>query len=224
MFKKLYQSPVGKKIATGVTGLGLTLFVLSHMTGNLKYLIGPEAFNEYAHFLISLGPLLWIIEIGLLLFVVFHIMLGINIWRGKRKARSTSYAVAASAGAPSKNTVSSRSMIYTGIIVGVFLVIHIITFKYGTYYETTVNGVVMRDLARLMHEKFLNPMYAFGYPAVVLLLALHLRHGIWSAFQSLGATRPSLTPIIYMAGGLIGLVIGIGFLIVPLAIYFGIIF
>ena len=80
----------------------------------------------------------------------------------------------------------------------------------------------MRDLARLMLEKFQNPLYAFGYPAVVLLLALHLRHGIWSAFQSLGATRPSFTPFLYLLGALIGLGIGIGFLIVPLAIYFGV--
>ena len=223
MFKKLYQSPVGKKIATGITGLGLSGFVLMHMAGNLQYLVGPDKYNEYSHFLISLGPILWLVELGLLVFVIFHMTLGINIWLGKRKARRVHYAVTASAGSPSKKTVSSRSMIYTGIIIGVFLVILLLFFKYGTYYETMVNGVVMRDLARLMHEKFQNPMYAFGYPAVVLLLALHLRHGIWSAFQSLGATRPSISPFIYVIGGLTGLGIAIGFLIVPLAIYFGIV-
>jgi len=223
MLKKLFQSPVGKKVATGVTGLALTGFVLTHMLGNLQYLTSTDAYNEYSHFLISLGPILWAVEIALVTFFVFHIALGINIALGKRRARPEAYEVKGSAGSPSRKSLSSQSMIATGIVLAVFLVVHILSFKYGTYYETTVNGVVMRDLARLMHEKFQNPFYAFGYPAVVLLLSLHLRHGIWSAFQSLGATRPSLTPIIYTIGGLLGLAIGVGFLIVPLAIYFGIV-
>lgn len=223
MLRKLYQSPVGKKIGTALTGLGLTLFVLTHMTGNLQYFVSSDAYNEYSHFLISLGPLLWTIELGLLAFFVFHITLGFNIWIGKRKARDVRYSATANAGPPSRKSASSRSMIFTGLIIAVFLVIHLISFKYGTYYETTVNGVVMRDLARLMHEKFQSPLYAFGYPAVVLLLALHLRHGIWSAFQSLGATRPAITPIIYLIGGIIGVAIGIGFLLVPLAIYLGLV-
>lgn len=223
MLKKLYQSPVGKKVVTGATGLALTAFVLMHMIGNLQYLVDTDAYNEYSHFLISLGPVLWAVEIALVAFFVFHITLGINIWLGKRRARPDGYATKGSAGSPSRKSASSQSMILTGVILGVFLVIHILSFKYGTYYETTVNGVVMRDLARLMHEKFQSPLYAFGYPAVVLLLSVHLRHGIWSAFQSLGATKPSMTPVIYSIGGLLGLAIGIGFLIVPIAIYFGLI-
>jgi succinate dehydrogenase cytochrome b subunit len=223
MLKKLFQSPVGKKAVTGVTGLALTGFVFMHMIGNLQYLSSTDAYNEYSHFLIGLGPVLWTIEVILVAFFVFHIALGINIWMGKRKARPVNYEVTGTAGSPSRKTASSKSMIITGIVLGVFLVIHILSFKYGTYYETTVNDVLMRDLARLMDEKFHNPVYAFGYPAVVLLLSVHLRHGIWSAFQSLGATRPSLTPIIYVIGGLLGLAIGIGFLVVPLAIYFGMI-
>jgi succinate dehydrogenase / fumarate reductase cytochrome b subunit len=112
-------------------------------------------------------------------------------------------------------------MVLTGAIIGIFLVIHLLSFKYGSYYEITVDGVIMRDLAHLMREKFAHPGYAFGYPALVVLLAVHLRHGIWSAFQSLGAMRPTLTPLIYTIGGLFGLGIALGFLVVPLAIYFG---
>ena len=112
-------------------------------------------------------------------------------------------------------------MLVTGLILAIFLAIHLSSFKYGAYYETTVDGIVMRDLARLMREKFQDPIYAFGYPAVVLLLAVHLRHGIWSAFQSLGATRPSFTPVIYTIGGILGIGIAVGFLMVPVSIYFG---
>ncbi len=217
----LFGSPVGKKILTGITGLALAVFVLEHMLGNLQFLVNDNTYNAYAHFLINLGPALWVVEIILLLFLVMHMVLGVKIWIGKRRARGKGYLKFESAGKPSRQTISSRSMLLTGAILGIFLVIHLTSFKYGSYYEATVEGVVMRDLARLMREKFSHAGYAFGYPALVLLLAVHLRHGIWSAFQSLGAMRPTLAPLIYTIGGLFGLGIALGFLIVPLAIYFG---
>lgn len=219
-FTGVWQSQVGKKVLTGITGIGLTLFVLIHMFGNLSYFTGNDAYNAYAHFLLGLGPLLYIAELGLLAFLVFHIVMGISIVRGKRKARKTAYKTFKSAGGPSKQSLSSRSMIITGVIILVFLVIHLNSFKFGTYYETTLEGESVRDLARLLTEKFQSPIYTFGYVGVMLLLGFHLRHGVWSAFQSLGATNPRLTPVIYTVGALVGVVIAIGFLILPLWIFF----
>jgi succinate dehydrogenase / fumarate reductase cytochrome b subunit len=224
------KSPVGKKILTGITGLGLVIFVIEHMSGNLILMLeGSDAYNAYAHFLESLGPILYLLELGLLAFFVFHIVLGINIWLGKRRARTQRYVKYRSAGKPSLQSPSSRSMIITGGILLVFLVVHLISFKFGPggplhadpAYVTTVKGEVMRDLSKLVFEKFHHPAYAFGYPIVMLLLAVHLRHGIWSAFQSLGATNPRLTPVLYAVGGLLGLLIALGFLVLPLWIYFG---
>ncbi len=217
-----FRSPVGKKVLTGLTGLGLTVFVLIHMLGNLSYLSGdPDAYNNYADTLLSLGPVLYIIEVGLVAFFVIHIVIGINIYLRKRKARAVGYTKYKSVGRPSMQTLSSKTMIITGIIVMVFLVFHLLSFKYGTYYETTTaDGAVVRDLKRLMTEKFQTPLYAFGYPIVVILLGFHLRHGIWSAFQSLGATKPRLTPLIYSIGVVVAVLIAIGFLFVPLYIYF----
>ena len=207
---------------TGITGLGLTLFVIVHMAGNLSYFAGNEAYNAYAHKLLSLGPILYIAELGLLAFFVFHIVLGINIYLGKRAARKNNYKRFKTVGGASKQSLSSKSMIITGIILAVFLVFHIMSFKYGTYYEAqeTINGEPVRDLAKLVTEKFESPLYAFGYTAVMLLLALHLRHGIWSAFQSLGVANPRLTPIIYVIGAILGLLIGVGFFVLPLWIFF----
>ncbi len=213
-------SPVGKKVATGITGLGLTLFVFVHMLGNLSYFQGNEAYNAYTAFLNSLGLLLYVIEAGLLLFIVLHAVLGINIFLNKKKARNVGYKSFKSVGGPSKQSMSSRSMIVTGSILLIFLVIHIMSFKFGTYYETTLNGEPARVLARLMTEKFQSPLYAFGYVAIMLLLAFHLRHGIWSAFQSIGAINPRLTPVIYTLGAIIGLLIAIGFFVLPLWIFF----
>ena len=102
----------------------------------------------------------------------------------------------------------------------IFLILHLWSFKFGTYYETTLNGEPVRDLARLVTEKFQSPWYAFGYVAMMLLLSLHLRHGIWSALQSLGAMSPRLSPLIYTVGAIIGLLIAVGFFVLPLWIFF----
>ena len=213
-------SPIGKKVLTGFTGLGLTLFVITHMLGNLSYFQGSAAYNAYTEFLHSLGALLYVIEAGLVAMFALHIVVGINIYLSKRKARKTGYKRFQTAGGASKQSISSRSMIITGIILLVFLVVHLWSFKFGTYYETTLDGEPVRDLARLVTEKFASPLYAFGYTAIVLLLALHLRHGVWSALQSLGAMNPRLTPLVYTLGAVLGLLIAIGFLVLPLWIYF----
>ena len=127
-----FRSPVGKKVLTGLTGLGLTVFVLIHMLGNLSYLSGdPNAYNNYADTLLSLGPVLYLIELGLVAFFVIHIVIGINIYLRKRKARDIGYQKYQRVGRPSMQTISSRTMILTGVIVLVFLVIHLISFKYG---------------------------------------------------------------------------------------------
>ncbi|MEM6647659.1 MAG: succinate dehydrogenase cytochrome b subunit [Bacteroidota bacterium] len=221
----LYASPIGKKYVTGITGLSLVLFTLVHMSGNLAYFSSdPTAYNAYTKFLHDLGPLLYLAEMGLLAFFLFHVVLGVNIAITKRRARRKKYRKYKSLGGPSKQSVASRSMIYTGIILLVFTILHLITFKFGPGmaegYVETINGEEVRDLKRLVTETFQNPFYAFGYTGVMLLLALHLRHGIWSAFQSLGAMTPRLSPLIYAAGGFVGVLIAVGFFVLPLYVYF----
>ncbi|MBO6575283.1 MAG: succinate dehydrogenase cytochrome b subunit [Rhodothermales bacterium] len=232
MLKKLFQSPVLKKVITGVTGLALTGFVLAHMTGNLALLASDQAYNEYAEFLTGLGALFYLIEAVLLAFFLFHIVAGINIWLGKRKARPVGYDRYQSAGKPSYQSASSRSMIVTGLILLGFLVLHLASFKFGpggpgnaseAYLVAYDGAEPIRDLAKLVRERFASPGYAFGYTAVMLLLMVHLRHGVWSALQSIGAMRPSISAPLYVAGGVLGAAIGLGFLFVPLGVYFNLI-
>ena len=220
------ENSIVRKLITGVTGLGLTLFVLMHMIGNLSYFSpDPDAYNKYAHFLMELGPLLYAVEIGLVVFFLLHAYLGVSIWRRKRNARPALYEEYRSAGSPSRQTTSSRSMIFTGVVLLVFTILHLISFKYGPSitegYIVSVDGVEMRDLKRLLEERFASPAYTFAYVAVMILLALHLRHGVWSALQSLGAMTPKLTPVIYGIGVALGAGISIGFFVLPLYIYFG---
>jgi succinate dehydrogenase / fumarate reductase, cytochrome b subunit len=214
-----YRSSIGKKLITGITGLGLTLFVLIHMTGNLALFSGSSAYNQLAHLINSWGILLYLIEFILLGAIAFHVAIAISIKLDSRQARPIDYSQLKSAGTPSKQSISSRTMIITGLVLLGFLIFHLTTFKFGTYYSTVINGVEMRDLSKLVIEKFQNRVYTFSYVGVMLLLGLHLRHGIWSAWQSIGVMNARLSPIIYTLALIFALSIALGFIVLPLAIY-----
>jgi len=220
------SSPIGRKILTGVTGLGLVIFAFEHMIANLTYFSSdPNAYNSYTHFLMSLGPLLYFAEVVILVGIVLHIYLGISIYLGMRRARPDKYKKYMTAGKPSLQTFSSKSMVVTGLMLLIFLVIHLMTFKYGPSvaegYVVNVDGEQIRDLKRLVGEKFQNPFYTFGYIGVMALLGFHLRHGVWSALQSIGAMNPKWTPAIYTLAAITGVLVAVGFLVLPLWIYFG---
>ena len=216
-----YTSPIGKKIITGITGLGMSLFVLFHAGGNLTLLAGSKAYNQLAHFLESLGILLYGIELILLGLAIFHVVVGISIRINSLQARPIGYSQIKSMGQPSKQSLSSRSMMITGSILLGFLILHLATFKFGTYYTTVINGVEMRNLSRLVIEKFQQPVYAFGYAGVMVMLAVHLRHGLWSAWQSIGMLNSKISPLVYTLALLLAILIAIAFIILPLTIYFG---
>jgi succinate dehydrogenase / fumarate reductase, cytochrome b subunit len=218
-----YTSPIGKKIITGVTGLGLSLFVLVHMLGNLTLFAGNKAYNQLAHLINSLGILLYAGEFILLGLAIFHAVVGMTIRLNTLKARPVGYTQLKSIGEPSKQSISSRSMLITGAVLLGFLVLHLTTFKFGAYYSTVIDGVEMRDLSSLVIEKFHNPIYAFGYAGVMVMLAVHLRHGIWSAWQSIGVLNSKISPGVYAIALVLASLIAIGFIALPLAIYFNLI-
>ncbi len=218
---KMIWSSVGKKLVMAVTGLAMVIFLIEHMTGNLLlYSTNPDPYNSFSHFLISLGWLLIAAELVLVAFLLFHMVSGISVALGKRKARPVGYDKKSNAGGPSKKTVASSTMIYSGILIFIFIAIHLKTFKYGPYYTTVVDGEEIRDLHRLVMEVFQNPIYVIWYIVALVLLGFHLRHGFWSAFQSLGVHHPRFTPVIYTLGIVTALVLTIGFLGIPIWIYF----
>lgn len=217
----IFNTSIGRKIMTGLTGLALVGFVLGHLAGNLTLFFGAEAFNAYAHKLESLGPLLYVIELGLVAVFVFHIVFTVLVTLQNKKARSqhhTKYVEKSKAGKPSRKSLSSQTMIYTGIILGLFTVIHVAMFKYGAYYEVA-GKEHYRDLYRLVVEEFKRPEITLGYVAVMVLLGVHVRHGFWSAFQSLGAYHSRYTPLIYGAGILLAVALAVGFLALPIYIF-----
>lgn len=218
------QSSIAKKFLNGGTGLVLSLFIIVHLVGNLLLLTGnPDDFNRYAHKLESFGPLLIFAEIALMLFLLVHIVTALTVYFDKWKARPARYAVSGAAGGASRKTISSETMIYTGLVLLFFIPWHVLTLKFGPGlaqgYVTQLDGATVRDLQRLVIEYFSNPLNVGIYVAVMLFLGLHLRHGFWSMVQSLGIYHPQLTPVWYAGGLVFALAMAVGFLVIPLWIY-----
>jgi len=216
---KHYSSTVGKKFVTGLAGLLLVAFLCVHLGGNLTLLVNPDLFNTYTHHLESLGPLLYLAEIGLLALFIIHATLAIGVQLEKRRARPNAYAKTASKGGPSRQTLASRSMIVTGLILLVYLPLHVWMFKYnaGRPSPTVIlDGREMRDLYTIVLIAFKQPLIAWGYAIVMGLLGFHLRHGFWSAFQSLGTLSPRLLPVFYGLGMVVAIILAGGFVILPL--------
>jgi succinate dehydrogenase / fumarate reductase cytochrome b subunit len=216
---EVLRSSVGKKLVSGFTGLLLSGFVLGHLIGNLLLLVGPEAFNEH----VGHGFLVYVAEAGLIAVFLFHALSGIQVALDRRRARSTRYAKSVSAGGPSRQTIASKSMIVTGLVLLVFVPLHVAMFKFGAWapeiHMTTVDGEPFRDLYRLVVDWFNNGAIVAVYVAVMLLLGTHLRHGFWSAFQSLGAVNARYMPLVYGVGMAFAFAIAFGFLVIPVYIF-----
>jgi succinate dehydrogenase / fumarate reductase cytochrome b subunit len=217
-------SSVGKKLVSGFTGLLLSGFVLAHLIGNLLLLVSGEAFNEYAYFLEHLGHgfAIYAAEAGLIAIFLFHAVSGIQVALDRRRARSTRYAKAVSAGGPSRQTLASRSMIFTGLVLLVFVPLHVAAFKFGVGQNvrmTTVHGEPFRDLYGVVVDAFNQWPVVLFYVLVMLLLGTHLRHGFWSAFQSLGAVNEKYMPLVYGVGIAFAVAIAFGFLVIPVYIF-----
>lgn len=208
-----------------ISGLGLVGFVVVHLLGNLTLLSpNPQVFNAYAHSLEKWGPLLTVAEVGLFLIFALHIFTAIQVTLRSKAARPVAYQAQQSKRGPSKSTVGSRNMIVSGLILFGFLILHLWQFRLGPGkaegYVASIANEEVRDLHRLVSEAFHQPFYAGLYVAVMIFLGVHLRHGFWSAFQSLGLAFPKYTKCIYGLGLLVALALAGGFLLIPAWMYF----
>ncbi|MBN21072.1 MAG: hypothetical protein CL678_07270 [Bdellovibrionaceae bacterium] len=218
-------STVGRKYLMGLSGIFLVLFTISHLAGNATlYFPDAEIFNTYAKKLHDLGPLLIIGEVGVVFTFLLHIYTGIRVTLHNKSARSERYAVSLqSKGGPSKSNFMSRMMPVSGVILMFFVLFHVWQMKFqmgNEFYMTDVGGVEARDLHQWVIEVFENPFYVLFYVGCMLLLGMHLRHGFWSAFQSLGVAYPRISCFLSLLGGLVAIALAVGFLMIPLWIHF----
>ena len=217
-FRRLFSSSVGTKLLMGVTGAALFVYMVLHLAGNALIFAGPEVFNAYSHQLIS-NPLIIPIEIGLLAIFLIHIYKAIRMWMANTAARPVAYTKKELAGHTSRKSFASSTMIWSGLFILVFVVIHVKQFKFGSWYQT-VSDDPIRDLWRTDVEVFQNPLWVALYVIATLLVGLHLRHGFASGFQSLGLDHPAYTRRLTLIGIGFALLIGVGLAIIPVWVYF----
>ena len=210
------KSTIGRKQLVGLAGLALAGFVFAHMLGNLLILVSPRAYNEYGHALVS-NPLIYIAEAGLAAFFVVHVILAIVLTLRNRNSREVKYAMASSG--DKKTSLVKKSLWAQGMILLIFVVLHIITFKYGEFYSVNYGNGEIRDLHRLVVEIFQLPGYVVWYVISLVLLGYHLSHGVASSFQTLGFSHPKYTPKIKLGSLLFALVVSAGFIIQPIYVY-----
>lgn len=207
-FLSLYGSSIGKKSIMAASGLLLSLFLFTHLLGNSVIFFGRDAYNAYAEKLHSLGVLVYIFEIGLLTLFLFHIITGIILYLENLKARPSRYSVNTSEGGRS---LGSRSMPYTGIIIIVFIVVHLMNFHF------TDRSVLVADLVR---ELLSRPGLAFFYIASLACVALHLSHGVWSLFQSIGFNHEKYNTLIMKGAIVFSLLVASVFILIPVLALF----
>lgn len=205
---------IQKKMFMGICGLIWTGFVFTHMAGNMLILVSAELYNKYGHAIVSNKPLLYTAETVLLAALIGHVIMGVWLTIENRRATPKKYAVSASG--DKRTTLASRTMALQGSLILFFIVYHLITFKYGTEYLVTYDGVEMRDLHRLIVEIFQQPMYVVGYIVCLLILGWHLSHGVSSIFQSLGFNHPKYNSKIKTIGCVYAIVVALGFISQPL--------
>ena len=213
---KSLNSSVGKKFVMAATGIGLILFLLIHLIGNLTLFGGPEAFNGYVATLDIVKPLIRVIEVGLALVFIFHIINGVRLWIENKKANPKKYAINAQS---KSSTLFSRTMLQTGSIVFIFLVLHLATF----WYEFNFAGyadTASHDYYSIVVDWFRSPIYAGFYVIAVIILGFHLNHGFQSAFQTFGWNHKKYFSFITMLGSAYSILMAVGFASLPIYFYF----
>jgi succinate dehydrogenase / fumarate reductase cytochrome b subunit len=216
-FQRYFSSSVGTKLLIGITGLLLFVYMVLHLAGNALVFGGPGLFNEYSHKLIS-NPLLIPIEIGLLAVFLLHVYKTIRMVMANQAARPVGYEKKTKAGHTSRKSFASSTMIGSGLVLFLFILVHVKQFKYGAYYQTVSDNPI-RDLYRTELEVFRNPFWVLFYVIGTLVVGLHLRHGISSGFQSIGLDHPLYTRRLTIIGIVLAAIIGGGLALIPIWVY-----
>jgi len=212
--RRVFSSSVGTKLVIGATGLLLFAYLLLHLAGNLMVFGGQETFNHYAHMLAS-NPLVVPAEIALLLLFVLHIFKAVTMWTKNQAARPVPYEQKSWAGYTSRKSLASSTMIWTGLAVLAFVIVHVAQIKYGAWYQ--IGDPPVRDLYRTEVEVFSSPVWVAVYVICMVFIGFHLRHGIASAMQSLGASQVSKRLLVL--GTVIAILIAGGFAAIPIWVY-----
>ncbi len=214
---RFWESTNGQKAIMAVSGIILFLFVIFHMIGNLQVFEGSEQLNFYGAALRRFPEALWGARAVLLLAVALHIWSSIKLAVRKTSARPVSYA-------KRQNTVSSyasRTMYWSGPIILAFIIYHLLHLTVGYFHPGGgfVEGDVYRNLVTGFRVWYVSAWYIFS----MILLGLHIRHGAWSMFQSLGLNHPRHTPLLRKAAAALATTIVAGYISIPISVLAGLV-
>lgn len=220
--RRAWTTTVFVKQLMAISGIVFVLFLLFHSYGNLKMFLGQEAYDHYAHWLkeeafvpiFPHGGFIWVFRAAMVLMLVIHIWAAAVTWKRSRRARRSAYVVKRSAA----DAYAARTMRMTGVLLFFLIVFHILHFTTGTVRTGFVADSTPYER---MVATFQNPLMVVVYLIFVGLAALHVSHGFWSAFQSLGWVRGGTRKFMEVLSGLVGALIFLMFALPPLAIVAG---
>jgi succinate dehydrogenase / fumarate reductase, cytochrome b subunit len=212
-----WASTVGKKIVMAVTGILLFVFVIGHLLGNLQVFEGPAKLNAYGAFLHSIGEFLWPVRIILLIAVTLHIVATVQLALRKKRARPIEYSVKKAIA----SSYASRTMYWSGPIVLAFIIFHLLHLTAGYIHPGA--AYIEGDVYHNVVSGFQVWWVSLSYIVAISLLGLHLRHGLWSMFQTLGIHQPQYTVRFKKAAMVIALLITLGYISIPISVLLGLV-
>ena len=213
------KSSIGAKAVMAITGLMLVGFVIAHMAGNLLMFAGREAFNAYAEALQSLGAILWAARLGLLGAVALHVASAVRLNRLNDLARPVKYRVIS----PSVSSYATRTMKYSGYILFAFIVYHLLHFTIGVTDAAAYDYKQQGDVYSMVVVGFQQPIVSISYVIAMILLSMHLSHGVSSVFQTLGFNHPKYNKLFSKIGPAVGAFVSLGFISIPAGVLAGIV-
>jgi succinate dehydrogenase / fumarate reductase cytochrome b subunit len=210
-----WQSTNGKKVVMAVTGAIMFLFVVGHMLGNLQMFEAPEHINAYGHFLHNLGELLWIERGILILAIILHITATVQLALRSKAARPIGYSRREAI----NSSYAARTMYWSGPIVLAFIIFHLLQFTAGYIHPQSqfIPGDVYHNVVAGFQVWWVSAWYIFA----LILLGLHLSHGLWSMFQSVGLAHPRISPYLRTAARAIATLIILGYISIPISVLLG---
>jgi succinate dehydrogenase / fumarate reductase, cytochrome b subunit len=223
MLVAFYRSTIGKKVIMGVTGLIGIGFVIIHMAGNLQAFLGPAKINSYGALLHGpLAELTWLVRAVLIVSVILHVMMAYQLTRRSAAARPIEYQKRE----PQSSTLASRSMVWGGVLLLVFMVVHILHFTTETIDPGGWRGMTdnrgHRDVYGNLVASFRIWWVSLFYIGVMVALGLHLFHGAWSSVRTLGYAKQSVHPLRRRIALVVAAIIWIGFTVVPIGVIAGV--
>ncbi len=216
---KALTSSIGGKLIVAVTGIMAVGFVCGHLVGNMTIYAGPDAINAYAAGLHKIPALLWGARIGVIVAFGLHILLTLKLNLENKVARPVGYAKNTTIQA----TFASRTMVYTGIFLGLFLLFHLAHLTWRIThpeYQTFLTPEGGMDVYKMMITTFSVPWISGLYVVCMVLLGFHLSHAVTSFFQTLGLSHPKYDGLIHLIGPALGVFVAGGNITIPLAILF----